>query len=134
VLTAGALGVFAVMGTGVGRYPLLLQGLIVILLIGTSSMLAVLTPYASEVYPTRIRARGTGFGGMCARAGGFIGVGVVLAGIAPPSLAGSALLGAVPTALAVIAIARFGVETRRRRLEEITAAEVRVAPAAAATS
>jgi putative MFS transporter len=128
-LTAAALGVFAVMGTAVGRHPLLLQGLIVVLLIGTSSMLAVLTPYASEVYPTRIRARGTGLGGMCARAGGFIGVGVVLAGIAPPSLAGAALLGAVPTAFAVVAIARFGVETRRRRLEEITAAELGLATA-----
>lgn len=33
---------------------------------------------------------------------------------------GAALLGAVPTLLSAIAIALFGVETRKRRLEEIT--------------
>jgi hypothetical protein len=43
--------------------------------------------------------------GVCARAGGFLGVGVVLAGVAPPSLAGVAVLGAVPTSLAALAIA-----------------------------
>ena len=35
----------------------MLQALIVLLLVGTNSILAVLTPYSSEVYPTRIRAR-----------------------------------------------------------------------------
>jgi hypothetical protein len=50
-------------------------------------------------------------------------VGVVVIGLAPPSLTGAALLGAIPTALAAVAVARCGVETRRRRLEEITATE-----------
>jgi len=74
------------------------------------------------VYPTRIRARGAGLAGMCGRGGGLIGVGVVLAGIAPPSLSGAARLGTVPIGLAVLAVARYGVETRRRRLEDIAAA------------
>jgi putative MFS transporter len=64
---------------------------------------------------------------MCARAGGVIGVGVVVAGIAPPSLRGAALLGAIPVALAALAVGRFGIETRRRGLEEITAVEMRKA-------
>jgi len=64
---------------------------------------------------------------MCARAGGLLGVGVVVAGVAPPSLRGAALLGAVPVALAVLAVARYGIETRRRALEEITAVELREA-------
>jgi len=126
-LNATTLAAFAVLGDRVGDYPLLLRGLIVLLLISTGSILATLTPYSSEVYPTRIRARGTGLAGMCARAGGLLGVGVVTAGIAPPSLTGAALLGVVPVTLGALAVSRYGVETRRRRLEEITAAELRPA-------
>jgi hypothetical protein len=44
--------------------------------------------------------------------------------IAPPSLRGAALLGALPVALAALAVGRFGIETRRRGLEEITAVEL----------
>jgi len=108
-----------VLGDSAGDNPLILQGLIILVLAGTSSILAMLTPYSSEVFPTRIRARGTGFAGACARAGGFIGVGVVILHIAPASLSGAATLGAIPTALAAIALWRFGVETRRRTLEQI---------------
>ena len=126
-LTAATLATFAALGDEVGRHPDALQALIVLLLVGTSSMLAMLTPYGSEVYPTRIRARGTGLAGMCARAGGVLGVGVVVVGIAPPSLRGAALLGAIPVALAALAVGRFGIETRRRGLEEITAVELRKA-------
>jgi MFS transporter, putative metabolite:H+ symporter len=38
-----------------------------------------------------------------------------------------ALIGALPMALAVLLVALFGVETRQRRLEEITAEELKVA-------
>ena len=119
LLTSATLVGFAVLGEDVGRRPWLLQLLIVALLVGTSATLAVLTPYSSEVYPTRIRARGTGLAGTCARAGGLIGVTAVVVGVAPSSLAGAAVLGAVPTALAALAALHYGVETRRRRLEEI---------------
>ncbi len=121
LLTSATLFAFALLGRRVGDHPFLLQALIVLLLVGTNSILAVLTPYSSEVYPTRVRARGTGLAAACARGGGLLGVGVVVTGLAPPSLTGAAALGAVPTALAALAIACYGVETRRRRLEEITA-------------
>jgi putative MFS transporter len=126
-LTAGTLATFAALGDEVGRHPVALRVLIVLLLVGTSSMLAMITLYGSEVYPTRIRARGTGLAGMCARTGGMLGVGVVVVGIAPASLRGAALLGALPVALAALAVGRFGIETRRRGLEEITAVEMRKA-------
>ena len=45
---------------------------------------------------------------------------VVLA-VAPPSIATTALIGAVPMALGALAVMFWGVETRDRRLEEITA-------------
>ena len=38
-----------------------------------------------------------------------------------------ALIGAVPLAIAVVLVAIFGVETRQRRLEEITAEELKLA-------
>ena len=124
LLTSATLFAFVALGRRVGDHPYVLQALIVLLLVGTNSILAVLTPYSSEVYPTRIRARGTGLAGACARAGGLLGVSVVVIGLAPPSLTGAAALGAIPTALAALAVARYGVETRRRRLEEITATEL----------
>jgi putative MFS transporter len=120
LLTSATLVAFAVLGDDVGNHPWLLQSLIVALLVGTSATLAVLTPYSSEVYPTLIRARGTGLAGTCARTGGLIGVGAVVLGVVPSSLTGAAILGAVPTALAALAALHFGVETRRRRLEDIT--------------
>jgi thioredoxin reductase len=128
LLTSATLFAFALLGRRVGDHPYVLQALIVLLLVGTNSVLAVLTPYSSEVYPTRVRARGTGLAGACARGGGLLGVGVVVVGLAPPSLTGAAALGAVPTALAALAVARYGVETRRRRLEEITATELAARP------
>jgi hypothetical protein len=68
-----------------------------------------------------------GLAGMCTRIGGVLGVGVVVAGIAPPTIRGAALFGAIPVALAALAVGRFGIETRRRGLEEITAVELRKA-------
>jgi putative MFS transporter len=122
-LNATVLAGFAGLGERVAEHPLLLQTMVVLLLASTGALLAMLTPYSSEVYPTRVRARGAGLAGAAARSGGLLAVGVVVVGIAPPTVRGAALIGAVPTALAAIAVARYGVETRRRRLEEITAAE-----------
>jgi putative MFS transporter len=131
LVNAATLGAFAVLGGRVGGHPALLRALIVLLLVSTAAMLATLTPYSSEVYPTRIRARGTGLAGMSARAGGLLGVGVVVAGVAPPSLTGAALLGIVPVTLAALAVGRYGVETQRRRLEEIGTAALPASSAAA---
>ena len=52
-----------------------------------------------------------------------------VAAIAPPSIAATALIGAIPMTLAAVAVFLFGVETRNRRLEEITADELSKEPA-----
>jgi len=44
--------------------------------------------------------------------------------VAPPSIASTALIGAIPLFLAAIAIIFYGVETRKRQLEEITAEQL----------
>ena len=54
-------------------------------------------------------------------------IALVAFGIAAPSIATVALIGAVPMALAVLLVSLRGVETRQRPLEEITAEELKMA-------
>ena len=126
-LASGTLIAFAILGDSVADHKVLVEALIVMILVGANAVLAELTPYASEVYPTRIRSRGTGLAAGASKAGGVIGIGIVVAAIAPPSIGMSALIGAIPLALAVLAVSWFCIETRKRRLEDITAEELAVA-------
>ncbi len=127
-LTAVALTGFAVVGDGVADNPGLLRALLVVPIWGISSIVAVLFAYSSEVYPTRIRSRGTGLAAGASKVGGVAIIALVVAAVAPPSIVWTALLGAVPMALAVVAVAVYGVETRQRGLEDITAEELGAEP------
>jgi putative MFS transporter len=127
-ITAATLSAFVVLGDSVVDNQSLLQVLLVLLIMSSSAVVAVLTPYSSEVYPTRIRSRGTGLAAGASKAGGVLGIGIVVVAVSPPSIAMAALIAAIPLAVAVLAVAWFGPETRKRRLEEITAEEL--APAA----
>ena len=129
-LTAAALLGFVIAGDSVAGDRALLQALLVVPIWGISSLVAVLFAYSSEVFPTRIRSRGTGLAAAASKAGGVAGIALVVAAVTPPSIAWTALMGAVPMAAAVVAVAVFGVETRGRRLEEITAEELRAEAAA----
>lgn len=124
LLTAGALLGFVVAGDSVAANRTLLYALLVVPIWGISSVLAVLTAYASEVYPTRIRSRGTGFAAGASKFGGVLVIALVVAAVAPPSIEATAALGAVPMLLAAAAVAVWGVESRKRQLEEITAEEL----------
>ena len=123
-LTAAALLGFVVAGDRVAEDRTLLYALLIVPIWGISSVIAVLAAYSSEIYPTRVRSRGTGLAAGASKAGGVLVIGVVVAAVAPPTIAGTALIGAIPLALAAVAAVAFGVETRRRRLEEITAAQL----------
>ena len=122
-LTAAALLGFAIVGDSVVSNRALLYALLVIPIWGINSVTAVLTVYSSEIYPTRIRSRGTGLAAGASKAGGVLIIALVALGVAVPSLAGTTLVGGIPMALAAVAILVFGVETRGRALEQITAAE-----------
>lgn len=124
VATAASLVAFAVLGDRVIDNRVVLYLLLVIPITGISSILAVLIAYASEVYPTRVRSHGTGLAGGMSKAGGVLILAAVVAGLAVPGIAWTALIGCIPMALATLAIVRWGIETRRRRLEEITAEEL----------
>jgi MFS transporter, putative metabolite:H+ symporter len=122
-LTAAALFGFAIAGDAVVANRALLYMLLVIPIWGINSVTAVLSVYSSEIYPTRIRSRGTGLAAGASKAGGVMIIALVTYGVAAPSLAGTTLVGGIPMALAAIAILLFGVETRNRQLEQITAEE-----------
>lgn len=122
-LTAAALFGFALAGDRVADDRTLLYALLVVPIWGISSVIAILAAYSAEVYPTRIRSRGAGLAAGASKAGGVVVIGVVAAALTTPTITGTALIGAIPMALAALAALFFGVETRRRRLEEITAAE-----------
>ena len=123
VLTALAVGVFAVFGDALVHNSTLLSIVLIIPLSGISSMAAVVTAYGAEIYPTAVRSRGAGLITGLTKAGGVLVLALVLATTATPSLAVAALIGAVPLLLAVAVFVRTGPNTNQRTLEEITTAE-----------
>jgi putative MFS transporter len=127
LLTAAALLGFVVVGDEVATNRVLLYALLAMPITGISSILAVLIAYSSEVYPTRIRARGTGLAAGASKAGGVLVIALVLFAISIPSIRATALLGAIPLIVAALAIAVYGIETRKKTLEQITAEEIREA-------
>lgn len=126
-ITATALFGFAVAGDSVIHDGGLLYVLLAVPIWGINAVTAVLTVYSAEIYPTRVRSRGTGFAAGASKAGGVLIIVLVALGMATPSIATTALIGGIPLALAVVVIACFGVETRNRALEQITAEEFGVA-------
>ncbi len=128
LVTAASLLGFAVLGDRVAHNSVRLHLLLILPITGISSILAVLVAYASETFPTRVRSRGTGLAAGASKLGGVAIIALAVAGATTPSIARTALIGAVPLALGAVAMAVFGVETRRRRLEDITAEELGLAP------
>lgn len=123
-LTAASLFGFVAAGDAVVQSRWLLYGLLIVPIWGISSVVAVLSVYSSEIYPTRIRSHGTGFAAGASKAGGVAIIALVVFGIAAPSITTVALIGAIPMAIAVLLTVLFGVETRKRSLEDITAEEL----------
>lgn len=123
-LTALSLFGFVAAGNSIVTNRVLLYSLLVMPIWGISSVVAVLSAYSAEIFPTRLRSRGSGLAAGFSKAGGVLIIALVAIAVAPPSIAGTALIGAIPMALAALAVALFGTETRNRQLEEITAAQL----------
>jgi putative MFS transporter len=126
-VTAAALVGFVVAGDSVADNSTLLHILLIVPIWGISSLTAVTAAYASEIYPTRIRARGTGLAAAGTKFGGVVILAAVAAAVAAPSIALTALLGAIPLIGAIVLIMLFGIETRKKGLEQITAEELSAA-------
>jgi putative MFS transporter len=123
-LTAAAMFAFAIVGNSAANTPLLLYFLLAIPIWGINTVTAVLFVYAAEIYPTRIRAHACGLIAGASKAGGVMIIGLVLLGVATPSIAGTTLVGAIPMAVAALGILWCGVETRNRSVEEIAAGQL----------
>ena len=119
-LTALSLIGFALAGPAIASNQTLLYALLIMPIWGISSIVSVLSAYCVEIYPTRLRSRGSGLGAGFSKAGGVLIIGLVTISVAPPSIMGTALIGAIPMALAALALILFGIETQKRRLEDIT--------------
>ena len=124
LITAVSLAGFVILGDRVADNRTRLDLLLILPITGISSILAVLVAYASETFPTRIRSRGTGLAAGASKLGGVFIIALVVAGATAPSISTTALMGAIPLTLGAVAMAIYGVETRRRQLEEITAEEL----------
>jgi putative MFS transporter len=109
----------------------LLVALVGILLIASGGVISMLSPYTAEVYPTYLRGTGSGLAAGSSKLGGVFGpfLAAALAGAAGLTL--PALVMAMPMGVAAGVLAWKGVETRGRRLEDISEIEQPV-PAAVA--
>ncbi|MGH3157904.1 MAG: MFS transporter [Streptosporangiaceae bacterium] len=121
VLTIAALAVFVIFGNSVTSNKTVFLFVLAVPILATSLVVAVLGAYSSEVYPTLIRARGSGLAAGASKAGGVLVIAMVVAAIASPSMRTTALVGAIPLALALLAVAFYATETRKRKLEDISA-------------
>ena len=124
LLTAASMIGFVWAGDSVIQHPVWLYVLLIIPIWGISSLVSVLSAYAAEIYPTSIRSRGSGVIAGFSKFGGVFVIALVVVAIAPPSIKTTALIGAVPLIIAALAIGLFGVETRKKQLEEITAEQL----------
>jgi putative MFS transporter len=88
------------------------------LLISISGVIAMLIPYAAEIYPVHLRGTGSGVIAASSKFGGILGAGLGVFGFFS-HFAWSALLIAVPMAISGVMLMRGGIETRGHRLEDI---------------
>ena len=91
---------------------------VALLIVGTNAMIAVLLPYTAESFPLRIRGRTTGIVAACTKAGGMLAQLLAILALVP-SLAIVSVAIMLPTAAALLLVARYGKETRGRDLREL---------------
>ena len=96
---------------------------IALLIVGSSGVISILMPYATENYPLRIRGRATGWVAGCSKLGGLIAQGLSVLGAVPPLAVAAATI-SLPVLIALLLVARFGRETRGHDLRELDLAVV----------
>jgi putative MFS transporter len=120
-LTAASLLAFFVLGSSGLRSPALVVAVTVALLVSSSGVIAMLIPYAAEIYPVHLRGTGSGLIAAASKFGGILGAGVGVLGLFK-NLPMSALCIAIPMAASAALLFRAGIDTRGRGLEEIQVA------------
>jgi putative MFS transporter len=126
LLAASLLG-FIIAGNSIAHDNALLTALLVVPLSGTSLAAAIATVYAAEIYPTRVRSRGTSLAAGATKAGGLLIIAMVVAATTTPSITTTAVIGVIPLGIGMIIFGWACRETRGRRLEDLSPAEFAVA-------
>ena len=88
------------------------------LLVSVSGVIAMLIPYAAEIYPVHLRGTGSGLVAASSKFGGILGAGLGVSGFFTHFML-SAVLIAVPMAISGFMLLRSGIETRGYGLEDI---------------
>lgn len=131
LLTSMSLTAFAVAGNNLADVnPWIIIALTALLMLSSTAVVSMLSPYAAEVYPTELRGTGSGLAAASSKVGGMVGppvMGALLSGASGVVL--PALVTAVPIGLAAVALLALGEETRARGLEHISTGDVDVGPA-----
>lgn len=121
LVTCASLGAFAIVDPGGSRNAAMLLPLVVLLLLGSGGIIAMLSPYTAEVYPTRLRGTGSGIAAGSSKLGGIVAPPVAAWILAvSPGFTAIGLIVAIPVAISAVVLALAGVETRDRGLEELT--------------
>lgn len=97
----------------------------VALLISISGVIAMLIPYATEIYPVQMRGTGSGVIAASSKFGGILGAALGMVGFFDHFVLSAALI-AIPLAISGVLLLRSGIETRGYRLEDIQVAMSRV--------
>lgn len=106
--TAMVLAVFAATRPTKPELATLFIVLTALLLLSANGMLAMLSPYAAEVFPTTLRASGSGLAAAATKAAGMLGP---LMLTSAPGIGALAVISVVPVALAGAALWQFGPAT-----------------------
>ncbi|MCW7539361.1 MFS transporter [Aquabacterium sp. A7-Y] len=109
---------FAALGFWQVKSPWITTTATALLLVSVSGVIAMLIPYAAEIYPVHLRGTGSGVIAASSKFGGILGAGLAVVGFFD-HLALSAALLAVPMAVAAVMLWMGGIETRGIKLEEI---------------
>ncbi len=118
VLTAIALLIFALSSHFGWLNLAILTICTALLLVSASGIIAMLIPYASEIYPVHLRGTGAGIVAASSKLGGIGGTLLGVSGLLD-ALTASALVIALPLIGAALLLARSGIDTRGLRLEDV---------------
>jgi putative MFS transporter len=117
-LTAASLLLFFLLAVAKIQSGAAMTAVTAALLVSSSGVIAMLIPYAAEIYPVHLRGTGSGLVAAGSKFGGIVGALLGVFGLFG-HFAASALLIAIAMAAAAVMLAFSGVETRGRRLEDI---------------
>ena len=117
------LGLLAILMRGARYWPLLTNPImpLSLLIVGSSAMISILLPYATENYPVRVRGRATGWVAGWSKIGGLMAQGLSALALVP-ALGIAAAVISIPAALSLALIWIFGRETQGRDLRELESA------------